>query len=36
VHYKNWAGPAYFNLIRPFHHLRVWRMTRMGLRAARR
>jgi len=36
VHYKNWAGPVYFNLIRPFHHLLVWRMTRMGLRAARR
>jgi len=36
VHYKNWAGRVYFNLIRPFHHLLVWRMTRMGLRAARR
>lgn len=23
VHYKNWAGPVYFNLILPFHHLIV-------------
>src|SRR5437867_5030449 len=36
VHYKNWAGPVYFNVIRPLHHLLVWRMTRAGLRAARR
>lgn len=34
VHYKNWAGPVYFNLIRPFHHLVVWRLARMGIRAA--
>lgn len=23
VRYNNWAGPLYFNLIRPFHHLVV-------------
>lgn len=23
VQYRNWAGPIYFNLIRPFHHLIV-------------
>jgi hypothetical protein len=23
VRYKNWAGPIYFNVIRPFHHLVV-------------
>ena len=23
VHYHNWAGPVYFNVIRPFHHLVV-------------
>jgi hypothetical protein len=23
VHYNNWAGPVYFNVIRPFHHLIV-------------
>ena len=33
VHYKNWAGPIYFNLIRPFHHLVVTAMMRAGLRA---
>lgn len=32
VHYKRWTGPLYFNLIRPFHHLVVWRMARAGLR----
>ncbi len=26
VHYRNWTGPLYFNLIRPFHHLIVWAM----------
>lgn len=24
VHYRNWAGPVYFNVIRPFHHLVVY------------
>jgi hypothetical protein len=33
VHYRNWAGPVYFNLIRPFHHLVVGQMTRAGLQA---
>lgn len=23
VRYRNWAGPMYFNLIRPFHHMVV-------------
>ena len=23
VHYNNWAGPIYFNVIKPFHHLIV-------------
>jgi len=31
VYYKHWTGPVYFNLIRPFHHLVVWRMARHGL-----
>jgi hypothetical protein len=31
VFYKHWSGPFYFNLIRPFHHLVVWRMARHGL-----
>ncbi|CCO24851.1 DUF2867 domain-containing protein [Maridesulfovibrio hydrothermalis] len=26
VHYRNWTGPVYFNLIRPFHHLIVYFM----------
>ena len=26
VHYKSWAGPVYFNVIRPFHHLVVRKM----------
>lgn len=30
VHYRNWKGPVYFNLIRPFHHLIVARMARAG------
>jgi hypothetical protein len=30
VHYKHWTGPVYFNLIRPFHHLVVFRMARAG------
>ena len=32
VHYLHWTGPVYFNLIRPFHHLVVWRMARAGAR----
>lgn len=28
VHYNHWTGPLYFNLIRPFHHLVVWRCGR--------
>jgi hypothetical protein len=28
VHYRNWAGPVYFNVIRPFHHLVVGGMAR--------
>lgn len=31
VFYKHWTGPVYFNLIRPFHHLVVYRMARYGL-----
>ncbi len=31
VHYKNWAGPVYFNIIRPFHHLVVRQMARAGV-----
>jgi hypothetical protein len=30
VHYHNWAGPVYFTLIRPFHHLVVGRMAQAG------
>jgi hypothetical protein len=35
VHYKNWAGPVYFNVIRPFHHLVVSSMMKAGLTSAR-
>lgn len=28
VHYRQWTGPLYFNLIRPFHHLVVYFMGR--------
>ncbi|MEP7292033.1 MAG: DUF2867 domain-containing protein [Chloroflexota bacterium] len=31
VHYNNWAGPIYFNVIRPFHHLVVGQMARAGV-----
>ena len=31
VRYLNWAGPVYFNVIRPFHHLVVGQMTKAGL-----
>lgn len=30
VHYHNWAGPVYFNVIRPFHHLVVRGMMNAG------
>lgn len=33
VHYRNWAGPVYFNVIRPFHHLVVRGMARSAARA---
>ena len=32
VHYHNWAGPVYFNIIRPFHHIVVGDMVRAGTR----
>jgi len=32
VFYNNWAGPVYFNLIRPFHHLVVAWSMRAALR----
>ncbi|MBE3557705.1 MAG: DUF2867 domain-containing protein [Ktedonobacteraceae bacterium] len=32
VHYRNWAGPVYFNVIRPFHHLVVSSMAKAGAR----
>jgi hypothetical protein len=31
VKYIHWTGLIYFNLIRPFHHLVVWRMMRAGI-----
>jgi hypothetical protein len=34
VHYKNWAGPVYFNIIRPFHHFIAKRMAKEGARGA--
>jgi len=32
VRYLHWTGPVYFNLIRPFHALVVWRMARSAAR----
>ena len=32
VHYKHWTGRVYFNLIRPFHHLIVGRLTKTAAR----
>lgn len=32
VKYIHWTGPVYFNLIRPFHHLIVWRMMKAGIK----
>ena len=31
VKYIHWTGPAYFNLIRPFHHLVVSSMMKNGV-----
>ena len=31
VHYHRWTGPVYFNVIRPFHHLVVYRMAKAAL-----
>lgn len=31
VHYHNWTGPVYFNVIRPFHHIVVSKMAKAGL-----
>jgi hypothetical protein len=31
VKYLHWSGPVYFNIIRPFHHLVVWRMMKAGV-----
>lgn len=33
VHYHSWAGPVYFNVIRPFHHIVVRAMINAGKRA---
>ncbi len=33
VHYRNWTGPVYFQIIRPFHHLVVGSMARAGIHA---
>jgi len=32
VHYHNWAGPVYFNAIRPFHHLIVHLAVKAAVR----
>lgn len=32
VHYHNWAGPIYFNVIRPFHHIVTRSMMKAGIR----
>jgi hypothetical protein len=32
VHYNNRIGTLYFNLIRPFHHLIVWRLAKWAVR----
>lgn len=31
VHYHNWTGPVYFNVIRPFHHIVVGKMAKAGV-----
>ena len=33
VHYNSWAGPVYFNVIRPFHHIVVQTMINAALTA---
>lgn len=33
IHYHNWAGPVYFNVIRPFHHVVVGSMVRAGAKS---
>lgn len=33
VYYKRWTGVIYFNVIRPFHHVVVSKMTRAGVAA---
>jgi hypothetical protein len=32
VYYRNWSGPVYFNVIRPFHHFVVGSMAMAGAR----
>jgi hypothetical protein len=32
VRYLHWTGPVYFNVIRPFHHMVVWRMMKAGIK----
>lgn len=34
VHYNSWAGPVYFNVIRPFHHIVVASMGRAAIQLA--
>ncbi len=34
VHYRNWAGPVYFQVIQPFHHLVVGSMAKAGIHHA--
>jgi len=31
VHYRDWSGPVYFNIIRPFHHIVVRSMALAGV-----
>lgn len=31
VHHKHWTGPVYFTIIKPFHHLIVWRILKVGV-----
>ncbi len=32
VHYHNWSGPVYLQVIKPFHHLVVLSMARAGVK----
>lgn len=34
VHYHSWAGPVYFNVIRPFHHIVVRQMGRAAIQSS--